>query len=104
MLTGEVGKLLHIQVNGEAREAKEGISLVELISELKLKPEQIAVEMNRKVVRRANWETTELSEGDRVEIVHFVGGGRGRGGKQEQDAGAGGRERVLSGPSAVADG
>jgi sulfur carrier protein len=75
MLTAEVRDRLRIQVNGESREAKERASLAELISELKLKPEQIAIELNREVVRRAHWETTALSDGDKVEIVHFVGGG-----------------------------
>ncbi|MDQ5844855.1 MAG: sulfur carrier protein ThiS [Acidobacteriota bacterium] len=73
--SSEVERRLYIQVNGELREAKERSSLAELISELKLKSEQIAIELNREVVRRANWETTTLSEGDKVEIVHFVGGG-----------------------------
>jgi hypothetical protein len=35
----------------------------------------LAVEVNRKIIRRANWDSTTLVEGDRVEIVHFVGGG-----------------------------
>ena len=53
------------------------LSLQELVEFLKLKPEQIAVELNQVVVRRAEWASTMLKEGDRVEMVHFVGGGSG---------------------------
>lgn len=54
---------------------KENIYLPELIASLSLKAEQVAIELNQNVVRRAQWETTMLQAGDRVEIVHFVGGG-----------------------------
>lgn len=64
-----------IQLNGEAREVKENISLPELVASLSLKPEQVAIELNHMVVRRAQWESTLLHEADKVEIVHFVGGG-----------------------------
>ena len=66
---------MRVQVNGESREVAEGSSLSELIEQLKLAPERLAVELNRRVVRRAAWEQTRLADGDRVEIVHFVGGG-----------------------------
>ena len=74
-LPSEVSEFLFIQVNGEPREAKENISLRELIASLGLKAEQVAIELNQRVVRRAHWESTRLQEADRVEIVHFVGGG-----------------------------
>jgi len=66
---------LLIQINGEPREVKENISLLELFASLSLKPEQVAVELNQEVVHRAQWESTTLEEADKVEIVHFVGGG-----------------------------
>ena len=65
-----------IQVNGEPREVKENMSLPELVAALSLKAEQVAIELNQSVVRRAQWESTRLREGDKVEIVHFVGGGK----------------------------
>jgi sulfur carrier protein len=70
-----VTKRLLIQINGEPREVKENISLPELIASLSLKPEQVAVELNHAVVHRAQWESTTLEAADKVEIVHFVGGG-----------------------------
>ena len=66
---------MRIQVNGEPREVDDNLSLPELIASLSLKPEQIAIELNRKVIRRLEWPGTTLRDDDRVEIVHFVGGG-----------------------------
>ena len=66
---------LRIEVNGEPKEFEEGATLQTLVEQLALAPERLAVEHNREVVRRADWPSLRLSEGDRVEIVHFVGGG-----------------------------
>jgi sulfur carrier protein len=66
---------LQIQVNGEQQEVSEKLPLSELITHLQLRADQIAVELNREVLRRAAWAATTLQAGDRVEIVHFVGGG-----------------------------
>ena len=66
---------LSIIVNGESRELSEPITLAQLIASLDLKPEQVAIELNQVVIRRASWENTRLKHDDRIEIVHFVGGG-----------------------------
>ena len=66
---------MQIKVNGEPREVEENISLPKLIAVLRLKADQIAIELNHNVIRRALWEATLLQAGDKVEIVHFVGGG-----------------------------
>ena len=66
---------MQIKLNGEPKEVTDGATLEALIRELSLAPERLAVELNREVVRRAEWPRVTLSEGDRVEIVHFVGGG-----------------------------
>jgi sulfur carrier protein len=66
---------LQIQVNGEQQEVSEGLQLLKLLTDLKLRADQIAVELNNEVLRRAAWAATTLQPGDRVEIVHFVGGG-----------------------------
>lgn len=50
---------------------------MDLIAELQLAPERIAVELNQNVVRRIDWAETKLKPDDRIEIVHFVGGGEG---------------------------
>ncbi len=66
---------MRVELNGEPRELGEGATLLTLIEQLALAPERVAVELNRDVVRRTDWPGTRLAEGDRVEIVHFVGGG-----------------------------
>lgn len=72
----EDGKSLWLVLNGEKREVADEISLSQLVEILKLAPERIAIELNQSVVRRADWLSRKLQEGDRIEIVHFVGGGR----------------------------
>ena len=71
--TGE--KELHVRVNGEIRSVADQSTLSDLVDDLSLAPARIAVELNGEVVRRNNWAETVLSEGDRLEVVHFVGGG-----------------------------
>jgi len=66
---------LHIQVNGESQELPDGSTIEDLVRILSLPVTRIAIELNKNVARRAEWATTILAEGDRVEIVHFVGGG-----------------------------
>jgi len=67
---------MKLYVNGEEREVGGALSLAELIAQLELPVARIAVELNREVVRRSDWSGTTLHEEDRIEIVHFVGGGR----------------------------
>jgi len=66
---------LRIQINGEPREIADETTLAQLVSLLQLKPKQVAIELNRTVVHRAEWSTVVLHEDDTLEIVHFVGGG-----------------------------
>jgi thiamine biosynthesis protein ThiS len=62
-------------INGDVHEFSDSLSLQGLIQQLGMKPDRVAVELNRDIVARENWEQTTLSDGDRLEIVHFVGGG-----------------------------
>ncbi|HEY3138681.1 MAG TPA: sulfur carrier protein ThiS [Blastocatellia bacterium] len=66
---------MSITVNGKETELPNGASINDLILSLGLTPHRLAVELNGRIVRRANWDSTSISDGDRVEIVHFVGGG-----------------------------
>jgi thiamine biosynthesis protein ThiS len=68
---------LRVYVNGESREIQGNPSLAELITELDLPAARIAVEVNREVVRRGEWGSRMLQDEDKIEIVHFVGGGFG---------------------------
>jgi thiamine biosynthesis protein ThiS len=69
------GRQLRVQINGEGREVADELKLSELVGELSLAPERVAIELNQKVLRRNLWPETMLADGDRIEIVHFVGGG-----------------------------
>jgi len=66
---------MRVFVNGDEKEFGVGISLAELITQLDLPAPRIAIELNREVVRRSDWGSTMLKDDDRIEIVHFVGGG-----------------------------
>lgn len=67
--------MLQIVLNGTAKEVPEGTTAAALVEELGLRPEVVALEVNRALVSRAKRATTELREGDRVELVTLVGGG-----------------------------
>lgn len=64
-----------VLVNGESREIGEEASLEELLARLAIPRDRVAIELNQKVIRRAEWSASTLHEGDKIEIVHFVGGG-----------------------------
>jgi sulfur carrier protein len=66
---------ISILVNGEERAVAEGDTIAGLIGSLGLDPERLAVELDRRIVKRADWSSTALAAGSEVEIVQFVGGG-----------------------------
>ncbi|MFN6962848.1 MAG: sulfur carrier protein ThiS [Pyrinomonadaceae bacterium] len=66
---------MHVTINGEKREVPDGVDMSTLLELFSLPSQRVAVELNREVVRRADWNDTRLSEGDRIEVIHFVGGG-----------------------------
>jgi sulfur carrier protein len=66
---------MQILVNGQARSAPERVALPALIDELQLGGGRLAVELNGAIVPRSAWPEVRLSDGDRLEIVHAIGGG-----------------------------
>ncbi|MEO6597872.1 MAG: sulfur carrier protein ThiS [Planctomycetota bacterium] len=66
---------LQVTVNGEPRRIVRGATVADLVRELGLQPQQVAVERNKDIVRRADHATVVLGEGDRLEVVTFFGGG-----------------------------
>ncbi len=66
---------LSLTVNGEPCEMPNPPTIAALLSRLGLSAGRVAVEVNEDVVPRTTWENHELASGDRVEVVHFVGGG-----------------------------
>ena len=66
---------MEIRVNGESDTVEDGLSVQAYLERRSLDPYRVAVELNTAIVKRDAFSTTELHEGDCVEIVHFVGGG-----------------------------
>ena len=66
---------MKVTVNGEVREIETGASLEDLVARIGILNERIAIELNQSVIRKKDWPSTMVKNGDRVEIVHFVGGG-----------------------------
>ena len=66
---------IDVVINGQTRTVKVGTTIASLIVELGLADRRVAVEKNREVVPRAVHATTTLVDGDRLEVVTFVGGG-----------------------------
>jgi thiamine biosynthesis protein ThiS len=64
-----------VQINGQARDFPADLTLAALIEQLGMKGDRVAVELNREIVPRDRWAATALRDGDKLEIVHFVGGG-----------------------------
>ncbi len=65
---------MEIIVNGETRTATP-MSIMELLRSLDIDPRRVAVELNQDILPKGEYESTILNAGDRIEIVHFVGGG-----------------------------
>jgi len=64
-----------VYLNGETRQVTAETALAELLDQLSLPHQRIAIELNKAVIPRADWPNTTVNEGDRIEVVHFVGGG-----------------------------
>ena len=66
---------MNVTVNGETRECADGTTLASLVKDLGIKVKVMAAAVNMQVVKKADWETHILHQDDRVELLHFVGGG-----------------------------
>jgi len=67
--------VIQITVNGDAHRLAAGSKVTDLISELQLAEKRLAIELNLNILPRTKWAETALNAGDKLEIVHFVGGG-----------------------------
>jgi sulfur carrier protein len=67
---------MKLQINGEERAFNDSsFTIAALVETLGMKADRVAVELNRDIVPRDRWVETQLNDGDRLEVVHFVGGG-----------------------------
>ena len=64
-----------VTINGEIKELESEVTLDRLLELFSLPSKRIAVELNREVVRRTDWERIIVKDADKIEVVHFVGGG-----------------------------
>jgi thiamine biosynthesis protein ThiS len=67
---------MQLTINGDTKSFPDGLTLSTLVDHLGMKSDRVAIELNHDIVPRPSWPTTELHDGDKLEIVHFVGGGR----------------------------
>ena len=68
---------MHIRVNGESRQVHEEMNVTGLLQDLQLNVERVAVEINLEILDRRDFDARTLEEGDRIEIMSFIGGGEG---------------------------
>lgn len=66
---------MQIVLNGEMTESAVGSTLTDLLQQLGISRERVAVELNGAIIPKASYDEQLLSDGDKIEIVHFVGGG-----------------------------
>jgi len=66
---------MNLIINGEDRQFDSALTMSALLERLGMKPDRVAVELNRELVPRERWGITQLADDDKLEIVHFVGGG-----------------------------
>ncbi len=70
-----MSETIQIHANGEARSLRRGTTVADLLRDLEIKTERVAVELNLEILDRAAFDRQVLNDGDRVEILGFIGGG-----------------------------
>lgn len=88
---------VRIELNGESREIPAPISVRRLLEHFELPTDRVAVERNRRIVPRTGWAEVMVEAGDRIEVVHFVGGGSGRDAGELRIAGRSFASRLIVG-------
>ena len=66
---------IRVQLNGKEREVPAGLTVRGLLENLGLEPRMVVVERNREIIQRVRYDEVKVGEGDKLELVHFVGGG-----------------------------
>ena len=76
-MTEDIRSRMHVQVNGESRQVREESNVTDLLRDLQLNVERVAVEINLEILDKRDFDARTLKEGDRIEIMSFIGGGGG---------------------------
>ncbi len=66
---------MKIIINGKTKEIPNEVNIIELLESFSLPKERIAIELNKQVVRKKDWGNIKITDADRIEVIHFVGGG-----------------------------
>ena len=66
---------IRVRLNGDERDIRAGLTVLELLESLDLRPGLVVVERNREILDRERYDEVEVEPGDTLELVHFVGGG-----------------------------
>ena len=67
--------MMTIIINGDVKEIPNGLNLEDVLNFFSLPSQRVAVELNKTVVPRREWGTRPVAESDKIEVIHFVGGG-----------------------------
>ncbi len=67
--------MITLTINGDEKRVQTNISLTELLENMQISPQKVAVERNREIVPRSTYNNVMIEDGDQLEIVHFIGGG-----------------------------
>ncbi|MEZ5710010.1 MAG: sulfur carrier protein ThiS [Blastomonas sp.] len=102
-MTQSLCETISVEINGEPRRIAAGLSIAELCRTLELDPAKVAVERNLVIVPRSTLSEVHIADGDRLEIVHFVGGGQGDDDDSWTVAGRTFRSRLIVGTGKYAD-
>ena len=70
-----MAETIRVELNGKERDVSAGLTVSDLLDTLDLEPGLVVVERNREILTRAQYHEVAVREGDRLELVHFVGGG-----------------------------
>ena len=66
---------IHITLNGKPNEIKAGMTVTDLLTKWRMRPELVTVEINEHILQKLDYETTKIKEGDKVEFIFYMGGG-----------------------------
>jgi len=67
---------MKVTLNGVQREFEDNITIKKLLEEINMHPQRVAVEVNREIVKRDKYDSHQLHDGDEIEVLQFVGGGK----------------------------
>lgn len=67
--------MIHVTINGDKIQLDNTLGLIDLLDQLKIESDKVAVEHNREIVPKSTFDKVSVNDGDQLEIVHFIGGG-----------------------------